>query len=170
VPVPTTTNDRLLSVYLHDHLAGAAGGVELVRRAAKEQSDAPEGPGLHRLVQDVEEDQSSLRQILADLGMPDHHVHEAFTWLLEKAGRLKPNGQLTGRSPLSSLIELETIRIALEGKLSGWVSLRLLAEHDARLDVERLDVLITRGKDQCDRAEDLRRAVAARVFLAPDET
>jgi hypothetical protein len=168
--MPETTNDRLLGIYLHDHLAGAAGGVDLVKRAAKEQEGEPEGPGLARLVQDVEQDQSSLRQILSDLGMADHHAHEAFAWLLEKAGRLKPNGQLVGRSPLSSLVELETIRIALEGKLSGWVSLRLLADHDDRLDVGKLDELIVRGKDQCDRAEAMRRAVASRVFLAPDKT
>ena len=159
------TDDRLLSVYLHDHLAGAAGGVELVRRAAKEQRDTPVGPGLALLAKDVEQDQESLRSMLSDLGLPDHHVHEAFTWLAEKAMRLKPNGQLVGRSPLTSLIELETIRIALEGKRAGWVSLRLLAEHDARLDKNRLDELIARGVDQADRAEELRRTVASTVFL-----
>jgi hypothetical protein len=162
--VPNSTNDRLLSIYLHDHLAGAAGGVELVRRAAKEQADSPVGPGLARLAEDVEQDREALRKLLTDLGMSDHAVHETFTWLAEKASRLKPNGQLIGRSPLTSLIELETIRIALEGKRAGWVSLRLLADHDARLDAELLDRLIVRGVDQADRAEQLRRTVATAVF------
>jgi hypothetical protein len=167
--VPNSTDDRLLSVYLHDHLAGAAGGVELVRRAAKEQAGTPVGPGLARLVEDVEQDQASLRGVLSDLGMADHAVHETFTWLAEKASRLKPNGQLIGRSPLTSLIELETIRIALEGKRAGWVSLRILADQDTRLDRELLDRLIARGIDQADRAEELRRTVAATVFRTTEK-
>jgi hypothetical protein len=166
--VPNSTDDRLLSVYLHDHLAGAAGGVELLRRAAKEQRDTPVGPGLALLVVDVEEDQQALRDLLAQLGMADHHLHEAVTWLAEKASRLKPNGQLIGRSPLTSLVELETIRIALEGKRAGWASLRILAEQDSRLDASGLDRLIARAVDQADRAEALRRTVAATVFRTTD--
>jgi hypothetical protein len=158
------TDDRLLSVYLHDHLAGAAGGVELVKRAAKEQQGTPAGVTLAQLAVEVEQDRETLRAILSDLGMSDHHVHESLTWLAEKASRLKPNGQLIGRSPLTSLIEIETLRIALQGKLSGWISLRLLADHDPRLDAEQLDALIARGIDQNDRTEDLRRSVAATVF------
>jgi hypothetical protein len=167
--VADTTDDRLLSVYLHDHLAGSAGGVELIRRAAKEQRDTPVGPGLALLAKDVEQDQRSLREVLNELGMADHHVHEAFTWLAEKVARLKPNGQVIGRSPLTSLVELETIRIALEGKRAGWVSLRLLADHDSRLDADRLDALIARGIDQADRAEELRRVVAATVFRTTED-
>jgi hypothetical protein len=167
--VPNSTNDRLLSIYLHDHLAGAAGGVELVRRAAKEQADSPVGPGLARLAEDVEQDREALRKLLTDLGMSDHAVHETFTWLAEKASRLKPNGQLIGRSPLTSLVELETIRIALEGKRAGWVTLRILADQDSRLDPVRLDLLIARAIDQADRAEQLRRTVAATVFRTTEK-
>ncbi len=163
-----TTNDRLLSVYLHDHLAGAAGGVELVRHAAKEHAGTSIGAVLARLADDVEQDRDSLRQVLATLGMQDHHVHEAITWLGEKALRLKPNGQLLGRSPLTSLIELETIRVALEGKRAGWTSLRLLAEHDSRLNKDQLDILIARGIEQADTAEELRVALAVEVLTAKD--
>jgi hypothetical protein len=162
--VPNSTDDRLLSVYLHDHLAGAAGGVELAHRVAKAHADSPIGPALDRLAREIEQDRDSLRQILSDLRMPDHHVHEGLTWLAEKAARLKPNGQLIGRSPLSSLVEIETMRIALEGKRAGWVSLRILADHDSRLNTDRLDALIARAIDQADRAEQLRQTVAATVF------
>ncbi|MDX6227075.1 MAG: hypothetical protein QOI76_465 [Frankiales bacterium] len=159
-----TTDDRLLSVYLHDHLAGSAGGVELANRVAKAHADTPIGPALSRLAREIEQDRDALRQVLSDLRMPEHHVHEGLTWLAEKAARLKPNGQLIGRSPLSSLIELETMRIALEGKRAGWDTLRLLADDDERLDPGRLEALIARTIDQADRVEELRQAIARTVF------
>ena len=167
-PPPPSTDDHLLGVYLHDHLAGAAGGLELVRHAADEQRDTPAGPVLARLAVDVEQDRDSLREILTDLGMADRHPHETLTWLGEKALRLKPNGQLLGRSPLTSLIELETLRVALEGKRAGWVSLRLLADNDSRLDAAQLDTLIARGIEQADTVEELRRVVAADVLRTKD--
>jgi hypothetical protein len=169
--MPTTaTDDRLLGAYLHDHLAGAAGGVELARRAAREQADTPAGPVLARLAEEIEQDRAALRGILGDLGLSDHHVHEGITWLVEKASRLKPNGQLIGRSPLTSLVEVETLRIALVGKLAGWVSLRQLADHDSRLDADQLDRLIARGTEQADTAEGLRKAIASNVFLTQQPT
>jgi hypothetical protein len=165
----TTLDDHLLGVYLHDHLAGAAGGVELVRHAAKEQADTPAGPVLAALAHEIERDRDSLRTILDDLGMTDFAVHEAATWLGEKVARLKPNGQLVGRSPLTSLIEIETLRIALVGKLAGWTTLRTLADDDPRLDADHLDRLIVRGIEQADIAEELRKSMASKVFLVPQE-
>ena len=44
-------------------------------------------------------------------------------WVGEKAGRLKPNGQLTGYSPLSRVVELEGLSLGIEGKRLLWVSL-----------------------------------------------
>ena len=166
---PVAVDDHLLSVYLHDHLAGAAGGLELARHAAKEQADTPAGPVLAALAHEIERDRDSLRTILDDLGMSDFAVHEAATWLAEKVARLKPNGQLVGRSPLTSLVEIETLRIALIGKLAGWSSLRVLADDDPRLDAEHLDRLIARGNEQADIAEELRKSVASKVFLATQE-
>jgi hypothetical protein len=44
-------------------------------------------------------------------------------WLAEKAGRLKPNGQLRGYSPLSRLIELEGLYVGISGKARLWKGL-----------------------------------------------
>lgn len=41
-------------------------------------------------------------------------------WIAEKIGRLKPNGQLRGYSPLSRLIELEGLYIGISGKARLW--------------------------------------------------
>ena len=46
----------------------------------------------------------------------------------ERVGRLKLNGRLLARSPLSSLEELELLSLGVTGKAAGWRTLRLLAE------------------------------------------
>jgi hypothetical protein len=44
-------------------------------------------------------------------------------WVGERIGRLKPNGQLRGYSPLSRMIELEGLYIGISGKARLWKSL-----------------------------------------------
>lgn len=41
-------------------------------------------------------------------------------WVAEKIGRLKPNGQLRGYSPLGRLIELEGLYVGISGKARLW--------------------------------------------------
>jgi hypothetical protein len=165
----TAIDDHLLSTYLHDHLAGAAGGVELARHAAKEQAGTPQGPALAELAAEIERDRDTLRGILDALGMTEFAAHEAATWLAEKLTRLKPNGQLIGRSPLTSLVEVETLRIGIVGKLAAWTTLRTLADTDPRLDADQLDRLVVRADEQAAIAEDLRKSIASRVFLMRQE-
>jgi hypothetical protein len=88
-------------------------------------------------------------------------------WAGEKAGRVKLNGHLLTRSPLSELEETELLRLGVEGKAAGWRSLRVLAERDSRLDADRLDDLLGRARRQSDMLETLRVAVAERVLATP---
>ena len=68
------------------------------------------------------------------LGIPVHAYKVYAAWIGEKAARLKLNGYLLARSPLSGLEELEMLRLGVEGKAAGWRTLRVLAETDTRLD------------------------------------
>ncbi len=45
------------------------------------------------------------------------HLKVLAGWVAEKLGRLKPNGQLLGYSPLSRLVELEALALGITGKL-----------------------------------------------------
>lgn len=85
-------------------------------------------------------------------------------WIGEKAARLKLNGHLLARSPLSGLEELEMLRLGVEGKAAGWRTLRVLAETDKRLDPGRLDELIARARRQADLLEELRMRAADQVI------
>jgi hypothetical protein len=104
--------------------------------------------------------------IMAALDVPIQQYKVLLGWVAEKAGRFKPNGRLLARSPLSSLEELETMRLGVEGKVSCWRTLRVLADHDARVDKARLDDLLGRAKRQADTLEKLRVRVAEELITA----
>ncbi|MFB8381154.1 transaldolase [Streptomyces rubiginosohelvolus] len=160
-----TEKSRLLAIYLNDHYAGATGGRELFRRAAQASTDAAGGTALADLAQQVEEDRDALARIMTDLGVPTSQSKAAMGWLAEKAGRLKPNGHILTRSPLSDLLEAESMLLGVLGKAACWRTLRILAETDARLPADHLDTLLERAEQQSDTLEGLRSAAASRTLL-----
>jgi hypothetical protein len=164
----TTTHhirDDLLGVYLNDHLAGSTVGLELARRmAASAESESESATVLRGLVAEIAEDRSALLAIMATLGIPVRGYKVFAAWAGEKIGRLKLNGRLLSRSPLSSLEEAEILRVGVEGKADGWRTLRALASRDSRLDAEHLDELLARADRQSTGLETLRTSIAEQVF------
>jgi hypothetical protein len=154
----------LLGIYLNDHLAGATGGLELFRRAAGGHRGTEAGPALERLTKEVEADRAALLEIMAELGAPVRQYKVVAGWFAEKIGRGKPNGRLLSRSPLSSVVELEGLRLGVLGKGSGWRLLRALADSEPRLDPRQLDDLIARADLQAAELEELRLSAAKEAF------
>jgi hypothetical protein len=155
-----------LAIYLNDHLAGATVGLELARRVAG-TGQVPAPPAeLRQFAQDVAEDRDTLLRIMGTLGLPVRSYKVWAAWAGEKAGRLKPNGHLTTRSPLSNLEELELLRLGVEGKAAGWRTLRTLADRDSRLEAGQLDELISRARRQADFLEGSRIKAAQQVIDA----
>ena len=150
-----------LAIYLNDHLAGATGGVELAYRIAREHDEAD----LTGLARAIQEDRDSLQRIMTALDVRQDHLKVVAGWLGEKVGRLKPNGRLFSRSPLSYVLELEAMRLGVDGKAAGWQTLRRLAEHDSRLDKAQLDDLLARAEAQKETLERLRAATVTTVFV-----
>ena len=158
----------LLGIYLNDHLAGATGGSELARRVAAARRGEEAGDALLRFATDVAADRAAPLDIMAALNVPVRAYKVYAGWIGEKAGRLKLNGRLLARSPLSSLEELEMMRLGVEGKAAGWRTLRLLADADPRVDRDRLAELIARAESQLELLEDLRiRAARAIIGYGP---
>jgi hypothetical protein len=157
-------DEERLGTYLQDHYAGSAAGIELFRRAAQQQSDPAARTALTALVEEVENDRAALERFLAAVGKRPDPVKNAGAWLAEKLSRLKPNGELLHRSPLSDVIELEGLRLAVEGKAAGWRVLRRLAEDEDRFDRSELDRLLKSAADQIDLLEKLRITAAEGAF------
>lgn len=153
-----------LATYLNDHYAGATGGLELFKRAAAAQPNGQSDTVLADLARQVEEDRDALAQLMTDLGVPASRSKAAMGWIAEKAGRLKPNGHLLSRSPLSDVLEAEAMLLGVQGKAACWRTLHALAETDERLAPERLDTLIERAERQIEALEGLRAEAAARTL------
>lgn len=153
-----------LATYLNDHSAAAMGGAELVRRAASAQRGTRNGPELQRLADEVAEDRQSLLVMMRRLDVPIRQYKVAGGWALEKVGRLKLNGSVLSRSPLSSVVELEGLLMGVHGKLALWQTLRALADNEPRLDAVELDRLISRAEDQLKRLEDMRVQTSIEVL------
>ncbi|MEV4946726.1 hypothetical protein [Streptomyces sp. NPDC053755] len=156
----------LLGVYLNDHLAGASAGAQLVRRMTRAHHGRAFEPQLAELTEEVREDLRSLRRFMDVLGVRRLRSRTAAGWLAERLGRLKFNGRVLSRSPLSDVLELEAMRLAVEAKADCWRSLRGLARADARLDPDRLDKLIQRARRQSQSLEAMRTTAATHVLSA----
>ncbi|MFD5814058.1 transaldolase [Streptomyces sp. NPDC127038] len=154
----------LLAIYLNDHYTGATGGLELFQRAAGARKGEGEEAVLTDLARQVEEDRDALAQIMADLGVSVDRTKAVLGWVAEKAGRLKTNGHLFSRSPLSDVLEAEAMFLGVQGKAACWRSLRALSETDRRLDAAHLDILLQRAERQSTALEELRVAAATRAL------
>ena len=116
--------NRYLAIYLNDHLAGAAVGVGVARRLRQSNEDDVEmARPLAEVCAEIEADRATLEGLMERLGIRRGRIKPALASVGERLGRLKPNGQLTGYSPLSRLVELELLAIGITGKMQLWNAL-----------------------------------------------
>jgi hypothetical protein len=154
-----------LAIYLRNHEAAAQAGRDLFRRTAANQRDRPYAAQLAELAAEVEEDLDALHDIMRAVAVSPDLVQGLALRLGERVGRLKPNGRLLGRAPLSDLIEVEALLVAVRAKAAGW---QALSSVPAPRWSETADtqVLYERALDQAERLNAIHREVAARVFTA----
>ena len=157
-------NETLLRIYLQDHHAGSTAGLELARRAHGNNKGTEYGAELAKIVDDIAADRKALESVMDDLGFGPDKVKDIGAWALEKAGRLKLNGQITGYSPLSRVVELEGLVTGITGKIALWAALLQIAPQEPRLDAARLERLRERGESQRTTVEELRERAAREAF------
>ena len=155
---------KLLRIYLQDHLAGSTGGLELARRVRGANEGTPYGEPLATLADDIEADRGSLESIMHDLGFGADRAKNMAFWAAEKVGRLKLNGQLTGYSPLSRVVEIEGLITGVNAKLSLWRTLRDVAESVPELDADRIARLVERAEQQMGTLHELRARAGREAF------
>jgi hypothetical protein len=158
-------NEKHLRIYLQDHLAGSTAGLELARRTRGANEGSEYGPPLAKVADEIEADRRHLQGIIEELGFGGDRIKNMAAWGLEKVGRLKLNGQLTGYSPLSRLVELEGLLTGITGKKGLWVALLELAPTEPRLDADLLGRLRDRAEEQRATVEELREKAAREALL-----
>jgi hypothetical protein len=155
--------DRL-SIYLNDHLAAATAGAGLARRSASSNRSTPHGAVLATIAGEIDEDRSTLMDVMNRLSVGRDPAKLALAWGAERAGRLKLNGTLLSYSPLSRLEELEALILGVHGKLALWETLRRTHGGDARLSGIDLDDLVERARSQRRRLQRRHEQAAAEAF------
>lgn len=153
----------LLRVHLNDQLALATGAAALARRAAASAGDAPLRAGLREAADGADRDRAALAALMGRLGVTRTLYKESFALLAERVGRLKPNGRLRRRSPLSTAVELEGLLMLGAGTAACWRALQQLASGTPALDAGEFAGLAEHAEQRLDT---LRRLHAAAVVSA----
>ena len=157
-------SNELLGVYLNDHLAGSAAGLELAEKLRDNNQGTELGNVMAALHHDIEQDRSALEELMDRLEVTRHPVKEAAGWVLERLSRLRLNPALTGSADLTRLLETEALSLGIEGKQRMWLALKEAAARDHRLAGTDYDRLIERASGQRRTLEPHRLAAAERSF------
>lgn len=151
-----------LRIYLQNHEAAARAGIDLCRRAAHNQREQAHGSVLTELSVAIRDDRERLLQIMKSVHVGTNPLLGVALQVGERVGRLKPNGHVFRRSPLSDLIEIEALVDAVSAKRAGWYA---LAAASLQVPVtSQVAELITRADDQLSWLRPIHAAVAAQVL------
>ncbi|MFH5821519.1 NAD-dependent epimerase/dehydratase family protein [Georgenia sp. AZ-5] len=161
--VPPHLDADLLGLYLSDHLTGATGGLNRIQRMARAYADTTLGPELGQLAREIGEARDALEAVIEALGLRKRPYRQAAAWAAEHLGRLKLNGRVLTRSPLSVLLELELMRSAVAGQLGLWQTLIDLSE-DIQLPRERFEELAEDARGFQARLEELHETARRQAF------
>ena len=150
----------LLAIYLRDHHAAGVAGARVAQRVATAVERDSGNEDLRRVASEIRQDLMVLEGIMRRLGVEPDRVKDSCSRAAERLGRLKLNGRLLRRSPLSDLLELETLVVGITGKQALLVSLREIPS----IQIEELDQLFERAQEQKRVVEHARVAAAKRSF------
>lgn len=145
--IPDSMDHYLFGLYLSDHFTGATAGLERMELMTRTAQDTPFYAELAEATEQLRAERELYRDLLNTLGVPRRRHRQAAAWLGEKAGRLKLNGRVVRRSPMTTVLEAELMRSAVLGKIGGWQTLR---EHagELGLDAARLTELTAQARAQ----------------------
>jgi len=158
--------NELLEIYLTDHCAAAAAGSRRMRRLADAERRSEDGSTLERVANEIDEDRTTLQSIMKAEGIEPRWYKSAMTRVGEAIGTLKTNGELFHRSPLTSLVELEVMRMGVTGKLDLWTALR----HTPLAERRDFDALIERAQRQLHDLDEAHTRRATVLAGAPQPT
>lgn len=147
--------DDPLSIYLHDHLAGAAMAVDLLDSMRSKHKGDSLGEFAATILVEVEADRAVLKELADRIGSGSSQLKELTAWMSEKVSRFKldrgPNG-------LGAFQALEFLALGVLGKLSLWKALAVST--DERLQGTDFEHLASRAQSQHARIEERRLAAA----------
>ncbi|KQY59808.1 hypothetical protein ASD11_09785 [Aeromicrobium sp. Root495] len=151
----------LLKHYVRLHLTAMSAGIDLFGR-----SEGIEDEEARKLATDVRhqlvEQREALRLVARRIGASEPRLPALAARAGERLGRLKPNGSLVHRTPLTDVVDLEAMHDVACGLVAGWSALQEV--DDPRVDRDKVRRLLAQGQDQVERLRDVHRTAARRAF------
>ncbi|HWJ10207.1 MAG TPA: hypothetical protein VNS46_12575 [Nocardioides sp.] len=141
-------NDTVLKAYLQHQWVGSTAGAAAFKRVGRHHKDPDAAAEIRDLSVEVSADRQSLREVMRSVGVHPSLVGTVAARAGELVGRLKPNGRIFTRPPLTDVVELEALRLMAASKEAGFEVLRGAADDDPRLDPYTLDRLLERAHVQ----------------------
>ena len=121
-----------LTTYLNDHLAGSVAALELLEHLIERHADMPWAGSLTELRGEIEQDQTSLRDLLQRLGEAESATKKTLGWLSEKLGVARRTLSPGYEPELAMLEDLEALALGIQGKLGLWRALAIVVARAAR--------------------------------------
>ena len=158
----TPPHAAALHRYLNDHLAGAAGALQLLDQLVEKASTPSDRAFFTELRSEITEDRETLEALLAQLGGQQSGLRQLGGWLAEKVGRLKLVIDDPAGGAFERMEALEILKIGIHGKQLLFEALTAVAVPGLEgIDLQRLE---RRAADQQDRVEARRLEAARRAF------
>ncbi len=164
-------NTKSLGIYLDDHSAIMQGELELIARCCRSQQAGPLREFLGQLEREVIAQQTIVKDVKTRIGIHSRwegQLKSGAAWIAEKVGRLKLNGSLLSYSPLSRVVELESLSVAACERVALWNTLDALADADSRLDGITFTFFQEQAENHLATLASYRRAAAMEAFLTTD--
>ena len=132
---------------------------------AADFADTPVYVTLSTLAEQIRAERRLLQQLIDDLGLRRRPARQAAAWLGEHADRLKANGRLVRRSPMTMVLETELLRCAVIGKRGGWQTLAENAD-ELGLDATVFHELAEQALRQHEQLDEVHAHARRRAFRA----
>jgi hypothetical protein len=152
-----------LAVYLHDHLAGAAYALDLVKSIRDNYRGQELGDFAATLHEEIAADKEVLHSIASQFGPDSDVLKDGVAWLAEKVSLFKlSHSDPTG---LGLFEALEFLTLGIHGKAALWRVLSVVAERNGGFVTVNFKNLLERADEQ-ERAVEKFRLIAGRnAFL-----
>lgn len=153
-----------LARYINDHLAGAAGAVNLIADLADRQSDPLDRDFYESLRSKVESDRALLQDLLKRSGEEPGAFLQTVGALTEKVGRIKLLWEGMREGGLGQFEALEMLTLGIQGKRLLWRVLAERALDHPEWDGINFTELEAEARRQREAVEVRRRAAARDCF------
>ena len=165
-----------LKIYFDDHSAMMTAELELIMRCRHENEKSDSHANLNEFLKtlhaSVELQRDRVRSLLSRLGAKPNLVKDTSGWILEKVGRLKLNGSLTGYSPLSRILEVEALIAAATTRKALWNFIATLAREESEDDQLTCQEFLEICSKEIDELEKIHRLVIRDLMVesSPEKT